>query len=121
MLSRLTVLTRRYSQTSLDIPEMEYILVFFNIFPIHTWTWGISQKVYFTHLQEAWTISTLLLWYIVFPCVLPKLQRLTNSEISHGIVKQFWISIGMVALSIYYLKGVSLLEKIDIRKTVKQI
>ena len=64
MLSRLTVLTRRYSQTSLDIPEMEYILVFFNIFPIHTWTWGISQKVYFTHLQEAWTISTLLLWYI---------------------------------------------------------
>ena len=100
---------------------MEYIEVFFIMFPIHTWTYGISQKFYGTLLNEAWTISTLLLWYMVFPCVLPKLQRLTNSEISHGIVKQFWISVGMVALSIYYLKGVSLLDKIDITKTVKQI
>ena len=92
--------------------EYNYVEVFFTIFPIYTWTWGISATVPFPWkyrrvLGEAWTISTLLLWYLVFPWVLPKLQRLTNKEISHEIVKQFWISIGMVVISIYYIRRVS--------------
>ena len=119
--SRLSHPTKKYSETLLDLAEMEYIQVFFIMFPIHTWTYGISQKFYGTLLNEAWTISTLLLWYMVFPCVLPKLQRLTNSEISHGMVKYFWISIGMVALSVYYIKGVSFLEKFILLKLLNRL
>ena len=63
-----------------------------SIFSINTWLLPYKE---FAPNDPAWTISTLSFWYWLFPFIFPRLQRLTNKELAQGIVKYFWLSVGI--------------------------
>lgn len=46
----------------------------------------------------SWTVSTLFFWYWCYPFILPRLQRLTDRQLALGIVKYFWLQIGLAIL-----------------------
>ena len=69
-----------------------YIGSILNIFAINTWVLPYQN---FAPNEVAWTISTLFFWYWCFPLILPRLQRLTNIQLAEGIVKYYWISVGL--------------------------
>ena len=69
-----------------------YIGSILNIFAINTWVLPYQN---FAPNEVAWTISTLFFWYWCFPLILPRLQRLTNIQLAEGIVKYYWMSVGL--------------------------
>ena len=66
--------------------------VVISIFLLNTWLLPYEN---YNPNWPAWTISTLSFWYWCFPFILPRLQRLTNKELAKGIVKYFWLSVGI--------------------------
>ena len=66
-----------------------------SIFAINTW---LFPYVNLGANGSSWTICTLFFWYWCFPFILPRLQRLTDKELAHGIVKYFWLSVGLAFL-----------------------
>ena len=70
-----------------------------SVLAINTWV------LPFKHLGPngpSWTICTLFFWYWCFPLILPRVQRLTNKQLAHGIVHYFWLNI---AVSILIVAG----------------
>ena len=63
-----------------------------SIFSINTWLLPYKE---FAPNDPAWTISTLSFWYWLFPFIFPRLQRFTNKELAQGVVKYFWLSVGI--------------------------
>ena len=72
-----------------------------SIFAINTWVLPYTN---FNPNGPAWTISALFFWYWCFPFILPRMQRLTDSQIARGIVKYFWLSVGL-GLLVYFGLG----------------
>ena len=68
-----------------------------SIFAINTW---ILPYTNFGPNGSSWTICTLTFWYWCFPFILPRLQRYTDKQLAHGIVKMFWLSV-VLALMIH--------------------
>ena len=66
-----------------------------SLFAINTWLLPYNN---FGPNGPSWTICTLFFWYWCFPFILPRLQRLRDVEIAHGIVKYFWLNIGIAIL-----------------------
>ena len=66
--------------------------VLISIFAVNTWLLPYNN---FDPNGPAWTISTLSFWYWCFPFILPRLQRLSNKELAKGIVKYFWLGVGI--------------------------
>lgn len=66
-----------------------------SMFAVTTW---VLPYVNFNPNIPSWTISTLFFWYWCFPLLLPKIQRLSDKEIAYGIVKNFWLEIGLALL-----------------------
>ena len=73
--------------------------VVLNIFAINTW---LLPYINFGPNGPSWTVCTLFFWYWCFPFIFPRLQRLSDRQIAHGIVKYFWLSIGLVLLVLFY-------------------
>ena len=71
----------------------------FSVFNINTWALPFKH---FGPNDTSWTISTLFFWYWCFPLILPKVQRLTDKQLAHGIVRYFWLNI---AVSILVVAG----------------
>ena len=114
----LPILTRLKLTKNEDIyslNEHETWAVIYSILPINTWFWGIPRifepwsqtvatKTYMAmgpwtwSNPPSWTISTLMAWYAIFPCILARMQTLSDNNISYGIVRMFWISLGVVFL-----------------------
>ena len=68
-----------------------------SIFAINTWLLPYTN---FGPNGPSWTICTLSFWYWCLPFILPRLQRLADKQLAHGIVKYFWLSVGL-ALMLY--------------------
>ena len=92
-----------------NMNEHETWQVVYSILPINTWTWGMQRffgpwnqatasKTYMGLNSPSWTISTLIVWYAIFPFVLSRMQKLLDHNISYGIVRLFWISLGVVLI-----------------------
>lgn len=43
----------------------------------------------------SWTISTIFFWYWGFPLILPRMQSLTDKQLAYGIVRYFWLQVGV--------------------------
>ena len=74
----------------------------FSVIPINTWLlpyYGGGSGPN----SPAWTISTLMFWYLLFPSIIARFERLSNKEIADGIVKYYWLNVVLVALSYIYL------------------
>ena len=71
-------------------------------FAVNTW---LMPFVYFGPNGAAWTICTLTFWYWCFPFILPRFQRLTDKQLAQKIVRQFWISIGLIMMTWYFCLG----------------
>jgi peptidoglycan/LPS O-acetylase OafA/YrhL len=74
-----------------------YIGGLLSIFAINTW---LLPYVNFGPNGSSWTICTLSFWYWCFPFILPRMQRWTDKELAHGIVKTFWLSVAL-SLMVY--------------------
>ena len=66
-----------------------------SLFAINTW---VLPYLNFGPNVPSWTICTLFFWYWCFPFILPRLQRLNDRKIAYGIVKYFWLQIGLAVL-----------------------
>ena len=65
---------------------------FISVFAVNTWLLPYAN---FHPNGPAWTISTLSFWYWCFPFIFPRLQRLTNNELAKGMIKYFWLGVGI--------------------------
>ena len=74
--------------------------VVLSIFAINSW---LLPYLNWEPNQPAWTISTLCFWYWVFPMIFPRLQRLKNKDLADGIVKYFWMTVGINVLVSFLL------------------
>ena len=74
------------------------VCISLSFFAINTWVLPYQN---FSPNESSWTISTLFFWYWCFPFILPRLQRLTDREIARGIVKYFWLSVGIGLLVLF--------------------
>ena len=68
-----------------------------SIFAINTWLLPYQN---FGPNGSSWTICTLSFWYWCFPFILPRMQRWTDKQLAHGMVKLFWLSVAL-ALMVY--------------------
>ena len=73
-----------------------------SLFAVNTWLLPYSN---FGPNGPSWTICTLSFWYWCFPFILPRMQRLTDKQLGHGIVKYFWLRVGLALLLIIGLGG----------------
>ena len=65
---------------------------FISVFGVNTWLLPYEN---YNPNGPAWTISTLSFWYWCYPLIFPRLQRLTNNELAQGMVKYFWLGVGI--------------------------
>ena len=73
---------------------------FISVFGVTTWL--LPYENYNPNVP-AWTISTLSFWYWCYPFIFPRLQRLTNNELAQGMVKYFWLGVGINILLFFGL------------------
>ena len=78
--------------------ENKLVGSFLSVFGINTWVLPYNTELVGGPNEPSWTICTLSLWYWCFPFILPRLQKLTDQEISHGMVKYYWLSVGVAVL-----------------------
>ena len=71
-----------------------------SIFAINTWLLPFKQL---GPNGPSWTIGTLFFWYWCFPLILPRVQKLTDRELASGIVRYFWLSVGISILMAFGL------------------
>ncbi|CAM9141892.1 unnamed protein product [Chrysoparadoxa australica] len=62
-----------------------------NFIPTVTW---LPQAGLFN--GPSWTISTLIFFWIFFPFLLPRYQRLSDKALCTGIVAMFWLQLGLL-------------------------
>ena len=74
----------------------------FSIIPVNTWFLPYLPPVPDSANYPAWTISTLSFWYLIFPFVFFRIQRLNDVNLYLGIIKCFWIQIGSSVLLCYW-------------------
>ena len=70
------------------------------IFCVSTWVPPIGVG-HSAPNDPCWTISTLFFWYLCFPFLLPRMQKLTDKQIAYSIVKCFWLQLGFGLLAAY--------------------
>ena len=98
-ISNLILLIIFYSSAWPTYTSNIWIATGLSVLAINTWV------LPFKHLGPngpSWTICTLFFWYWCFPLILPRVQRLTNKQLAHGIVHYFWLNI---AVSILIVAG----------------
>jgi len=81
------------------IYDGQYVLIgsLLSIFGLSTW---ILPYENFAPNDPSWIISTLWFWYLMFPHVLPRIQRWSDNQLSNGIIEYFWLqmTIGFLIL-----------------------
>ena len=63
---------------------------FLSILGVSTWVLPYEN---FAPNAPSWIISTLWLWYLAFPHVLPRMQKWTDEQLSKSIIEYFWLQI----------------------------
>ena len=76
-------------------PEEIYTGAALSIFAVNTWLLPYKN---FGPNFTSWTICTIFFWYWCFPFLLPRFQRLTDKQLASGIIKYFWLSVGLALL-----------------------
>lgn len=66
-----------------------------SLFGVSTW---ILPYQNFAPNVPCWAISTLFLWYLLFPFLLSRIQRWSDEQLAYSIVEYFWIQIGLALL-----------------------
>ena len=59
--------------------------------PVNTWLLPYFPETPESSNYPAWTISTLMFWYLWFPMILFFVQRWNDIELSRRIIKCYWI------------------------------
>ena len=81
------------------IYDGQYVLIgsLLSIFGLSTW---ILPYENFAPNDPSWIISTLWFWYLMFPHVLPRIQRWSDNQLSNSIIEYFWLqmTIGFLIL-----------------------
>ena len=60
-------------------------------------TWVLPYEN-FAPNDPSWIISTIWFWYLLFPYVLPRIQRWSDEQLSRSYVEYFWLQIMLAAL-----------------------
>ena len=77
--------------------------LFNTVVPVSTW-WPFQPAAAFVGFNSsAWTISTLLFFYAVFPWLLPGLQRVRPANLARRIVQLFYVQMAVYPLVILVL------------------
>ena len=66
-----------------------------SLFGVSTWMLPYEN---FAPNVPSWVISTLFLWYLVFPFLLTRVQRWSDEELAYSLVEYFWFQIGLALL-----------------------
>ena len=61
-----------------------------SIFGVNTWVLPYEN---FAPNNPSWIISTIWFWYLLFPYVLPQIQRWSDEQLSRSNVEYFWLQI----------------------------
>ena len=78
-----------------------------SIFGISTWVLPYEN---FSPNDPSWIISTLWLWYLIFPHILPRIQRWSDEQLSRSIVEYFWLQLflgGLIMLAFGGFAGIN--------------
>ena len=62
-----------------------------SIIPVNTWLLPYFPETPESSNYPAWTISTLMFWYLWFPLIFYFVQRSDDVELSRRIIKCYWI------------------------------
>ena len=77
-----------------------------SIFGVSTWVLPYEN---FSPNDPNWIISTLWFWYLIFPHILPRIQRWSDEQLSRCIVEYFWLQIllgGLIMLAFGGFAGI---------------
>ena len=91
-------ISTRYSDWNVGIGTI------FSVLGINTWTLPYTN---FAPNYPGSMISTFFLWYLLFPLLLPRIQRWSNEQINFCIVEAFWVQIGLGLLVVVGLGGLA--------------
>lgn len=72
-----------------------------NVFPLSSWfsfVLGLSWNA------PAWTVATLMAFWLYFPRWLPHTQRMTNQELCAGICRCYWVQLIVCLVSHFSVK-----------------
>ena len=79
--------------------ETLYSTVLFTVTCTNTWFYPFSNLPF---VLSSWTINTFFFFYLIFPIVLPKIQKFTDTQMARGLVLFFWLQlIPFTILSIF--------------------
>jgi len=67
-----------------------YKTIAFTLTCTNTWFHPIAD---FPFMPAAWTVNTLFFFYLTFPFILPRVQRLTDTQLARGLVLLFWFQL----------------------------
>ena len=66
-----------------------------SLFGVSTWMLPYEN---FAPNVPSWVISTLFLWYLVFPFLLARVQRWSDEELAYSLVEYFWFQMGLALI-----------------------
>ena len=63
-----------------------------SIFGVSSW---ILPYENFAPNVPSWVISTLFFWYLLFPLILPRVQKWSNDQLAYSLVEYYWMQLGL--------------------------
>ena len=66
-----------------------------SIFGVTTWVLPYEN---FAPNEPSWIVSTIWFWYLLFPYILPRIQRWSDEQLSRSNIEYFWLQIMLAVL-----------------------